>query len=100
LRTQKLNNLKQIALACHNYMDTNNRLPSGNDANGFSASAHLLPYVEQDNLYKLIDFKKPSTDKANGRARAAIVKVFVSPQDPVMSVENDTAPTNYLYNAG
>jgi type II secretory pathway pseudopilin PulG len=100
LRTQKLNNLKQIALACHNYADTMTHLPSGNDANGFSASAYLLPYVEQDNLYKLIDFKKPSTHKTNAQARGVTIKVFLSPQDPVMSVEPNVGATNYLYSAG
>jgi type II secretory pathway pseudopilin PulG len=100
VRAQKLNNLKQIALACHNYADTIGNLPPGNNANGFSASAHLLPYIEQDNLYKLIDFKKPSTDKANAQARGVAIKVFLSPQDPVMSVETNAGATNYLYSAG
>src|SRR5262249_47265100 len=100
LRAQKLNNLKQIALACHNYHDTFNQMPSGNNANGFSASAHLLPFVEQDNLYKLIDFKKPATDKANAQARAATIKVFLSPQDPITSVDKEAGATNYLFNAG
>jgi prepilin-type N-terminal cleavage/methylation domain-containing protein len=54
------NNLKQIALACHNYQDTNGKLPpyaiGGNPGENpnVQASAHflLLPYIEQDNLYK------------------------------------------------
>jgi type II secretory pathway pseudopilin PulG len=100
LRAQKLNNLKQIALACHNYNDTYGQFPSGNDQLGFSASAKLLPFVEQDNLYKLIDFKKAPTDKANAQARGAVIKVFLSPQDPVMAVETNVGATNYLYSAG
>jgi type II secretory pathway pseudopilin PulG len=100
LRAQKLNNLRQIAIACHNYADTMGHLPPGNDANGFSASAHLLPYIEQDNLYKLIDFKKPATDKANAQPRAAIIKTFLSPQDPITSVDKQAGATNYLYSAG
>src|SRR4051812_1414081 len=64
-RAQSQNNLKQIGLACHNYHDAMNALPPGNNANHFSAAAHLLPYLEQDNLYKQIDFQKDSTDKAN-----------------------------------
>jgi type II secretory pathway pseudopilin PulG len=100
LRAQKLNNLKQIGLACHNYHDTFGQFPSGNDQQGFSAAAKLLPFVEQDNLYKLIDFKKASTDKANAQARGAVVKLFLSPQDPIMSVEKEAGATNYLFNAG
>src|ERR1043165_1165904 len=58
-RTQSQNNLKQIGLAAHSYYDANGQFPAGNDANNFSAAAYLLPYVEQQNVYMLIDFKKP-----------------------------------------
>src|SRR5712692_4288351 len=54
------NNLKQIALACHNYHDVNGKLPpystGGNprDNSNIQASAHflLLPFVEQNSLYQ------------------------------------------------
>jgi prepilin-type processing-associated H-X9-DG protein len=75
-------------------------LPPGNDANGFSAAARLLPYIEQENVYNQIDFKKPITDKANAEARKAIIKVFLSPQDPVHLVDDVYGATNYLFNAG
>jgi prepilin-type N-terminal cleavage/methylation domain-containing protein/prepilin-type processing-associated H-X9-DG protein len=61
------NNLKQLALAAHNYHDTNRGLPPGQlgmrpqnrDINGSTAQhvgalAYLLPYVEQDAIYKQI----------------------------------------------
>jgi len=58
-RSECLNNLKQIALACHSYHDVNNKLPpgvSGDLPNIFwSWLAKLLPYVEQDNLYQQAD---------------------------------------------
>ena len=65
-RIQSANNLKQIGLAMHNYNDVNNRLPPAfgwqpklhggekyraGGANG-SGLFHILPYVEQDNLFK------------------------------------------------
>jgi prepilin-type N-terminal cleavage/methylation domain-containing protein/prepilin-type processing-associated H-X9-DG protein len=55
------NNLKQLGLAVHNFHDTNNRLPVnmspniwGYDDNGraWSWLAHILPFIEQDNLFK------------------------------------------------
>src|SRR5438445_1900306 len=67
-RAQSANNLKQYALACHNYHDTFRSFPPGVDSNGFSALAHLLPFVEQDTVYKQIDFNKPTTDNANTAA--------------------------------
>jgi prepilin-type processing-associated H-X9-DG protein len=99
-RMTSQNNLKQMGLACHNYHDVNGHFPMGNDANNFSACAYLLPYIEQDNLFKLIDFNKPMTDEANAPVRKTVVKVFLAPTDSVMSVKEDWAATNYLFNAG
>jgi len=99
-RAQSTNNLKQIALGCHNYADVNQHFPSGNDANNFSAATHLLPYIEQDNLYKQLDLGKPSDDKANAPVRGAVIKVFLNPRDPIMGVEPGVGATNYLFNAG
>jgi prepilin-type N-terminal cleavage/methylation domain-containing protein/prepilin-type processing-associated H-X9-DG protein len=78
------NNLKQIALAFHNYHDTNGTFPSGawsppgamkgnsNWATGwrdprssccpwgiFSWAALILPYMEQSSLYNQLNFKVP-----------------------------------------
>jgi prepilin-type N-terminal cleavage/methylation domain-containing protein/prepilin-type processing-associated H-X9-DG protein len=70
-RTQCVNNLKQIALAAHNYHDTFKKLPPGylgtypnpagipdnppaythNDYQNIGVLAQLLPYVEQKNIY-------------------------------------------------
>jgi prepilin-type processing-associated H-X9-DG protein len=99
-RVQSQNNLKQMALACHNYHDTFRSLPPGNDENGFSAAARLLPYIEQNNLYQQIDFKKAITDKANAEVRKTQIKLFLSPQDPVQTVDDVNGATNYLFNAG
>jgi prepilin-type processing-associated H-X9-DG protein len=99
-RTQSANNLKQIGLACHNYLSVYNVFPPGNDDNNFSASAYLLPYVEQQNVFRLIDFKKPVDDKANTAARAVTIKVFLSPDDPMVNVTPNEGATNYPFIAG
>jgi prepilin-type N-terminal cleavage/methylation domain-containing protein/prepilin-type processing-associated H-X9-DG protein len=57
-RTQCQNNLKQIALAAHNFEGAYGYLPPGGTLSsqsyfGLGPLAHLLPYVEQENLYKL-----------------------------------------------
>jgi type II secretory pathway pseudopilin PulG len=99
-RAQSTNNLKQIALAVHNYESVHQKMPPGADANGFSAFAQLLPYVEQNNLYQLIDFKKQVGDKANDQVRSVVVKTYISPRDPQMLVNPNLGPTNYLFSAG
>jgi type II secretory pathway pseudopilin PulG len=100
LRSQSMNNLRQIALAVHTYHDVNGSFPAGVDDKHFSAAAKLLPYIEQDNLYKTIDFTQPAEDKANDAPRKTVVKTFLNPLDPVRSVTMDAAPTNYLFCAG
>jgi prepilin-type processing-associated H-X9-DG protein len=99
-RMQSANNLKQIGLAAHSYHDVNNVFPPGCDAQNFSTAVHLLPYIEQDNVYKSIDLKKSVDDKANAEARKIVIKTFLNPMDPVMKVKDDFGPTNYLFNAG
>ncbi|MBY0458345.1 MAG: DUF1559 domain-containing protein, partial [Gemmataceae bacterium] len=65
-RIKCANNLKQIGLALHGHMDATSALPAnGNYAasgsavattNAWSALARVLPYIEQENLFRTIDF--------------------------------------------
>jgi prepilin-type N-terminal cleavage/methylation domain-containing protein len=50
------NNLKQLALASQNYESAMSTLPPGlNGTTYVSCLTYLLPYIEQDNLFKQID---------------------------------------------
>jgi prepilin-type N-terminal cleavage/methylation domain-containing protein len=52
-RTQCQNNLKQMGLAVHNYHDATGALPAARyQGNGPTWCFVILPYMEQDNLYK------------------------------------------------
>ncbi len=77
------NNLKQIGLALHNYHDSNNTFPPARDPwpNVHSPLARLLPYMEQENLQRLVDFTRPPFDPANATASWTKVKSFVCPSD-------------------
>jgi prepilin-type N-terminal cleavage/methylation domain-containing protein/prepilin-type processing-associated H-X9-DG protein len=67
-RTQCANNLKQLGLALHNYHDVNQKFPpaakwdfdapAGTPQNyvRYSLWAKILPYIEQDNIYRQYDF--------------------------------------------
>src|SRR5215470_4469715 len=98
-RVQSQGNLKQIALGMHNYHDAFGRFPSGNDGNNFSAATDLLPYIEQDNLFKQLDLKQPVDARANEPVRKAVLRIYLSPSDPLRKA-GDYGPTNYLFNAG
>jgi prepilin-type N-terminal cleavage/methylation domain-containing protein len=96
-RTQCANNVKQLGLAAHNYHDTNGHFPPGigyyPPASGAFGSYffHLLPYVEQDPLYKsslgqvlLPPPHGPTTVyyPGNNNVYSQPVKVFICPSDP------------------
>src|SRR6476659_2735388 len=56
------NNLKQIGIAFHNYHQVKGRLPegyaqdtNGNPVPGWAWSCALLPYIEQEPLYNLLN---------------------------------------------
>jgi prepilin-type N-terminal cleavage/methylation domain-containing protein len=65
-RIKCANNLKQIGLALHGYMDVNQGLPANGNyvwngsavttTNAWSAMARILPYIEQESLFRGIDF--------------------------------------------
>lgn len=76
------NNLKQIGVALHNYHSAAGTLPAGGDALGFSAHAYLLPYLEQENLWRTINFTTAPTPAANPGPVAAVVPGFQCPSDP------------------
>ncbi len=97
-RTQSRDNMRILMLAVHNYFSTYNQLPRGVDENHFSALSYLLSYIEQDNLFKNIDFKKSIDDEANAAARKTRIKTFESALDPVQQVKPEWGATNYLFN--
>lgn len=60
-RAQCSNNLKQLALAMHNYHSATNVFPPGSIiSNNLSWNVMILPYIEQKALYDRIDFNEGS----------------------------------------
>jgi hypothetical protein len=83
-RLQSMNNLKQIALAAHNYHDASNRLPPGGTFDARGRGLHgwqtlLLPYVEQETLYKQINLQFPWDHPQNRPALATLVRQYLHP---------------------
>jgi prepilin-type N-terminal cleavage/methylation domain-containing protein/prepilin-type processing-associated H-X9-DG protein len=108
-RTTCQNNLKQIALALHNHHDATGTFPQsrstpkniGEPAITFSVHAYLLPYMEQGNVYKTIDFTVDWAHANNAQARRSVVKSYYCPSDPSASrVPSDLAPSSYRVNEG
>ncbi len=78
------NNLKQIALAMHNYHDTHGHFPPAAicDKDGkplLSWRVAILPYIEQDNVYKEFRLDEPWDSEHNKPLSATLIPVFASP---------------------
>jgi prepilin-type N-terminal cleavage/methylation domain-containing protein len=75
-RIQCANNLKQMSLALHMTQDSNKRLPpqGGTYGGAFFAPLmfHLLPYIEQNNVWKMATWIDP-TGGTNGSPNAGSV---------------------------
>jgi prepilin-type N-terminal cleavage/methylation domain-containing protein/prepilin-type processing-associated H-X9-DG protein len=112
-RTKCQNNLKQMALACHNYESANGVMPPGmgpvptlgtDTGSRASFQALILPYVEQASKYAQFDFKYDvRSDSHNLQARAQDVAIYLCPADPSDQVFTETVVfgrSNYFGNLG
>lgn len=108
------NNLKQLSLGTHNYESTYGKLPAmsvplgtgGSPTQYGSIMVALMPYVEQENLYKMHQATNGVT-QANGQT---VVKTYLCPSDPyaasgqlsvtVNGTAGTWATTDYNANAG
>jgi len=78
---QTANNIKQMNLSTHSCNDVFKKLPPAFDkfgqiqAYGVSVHVHLMPFIEEDNLYKTF------LEKGKGNVKAKVAP-FISPIDP------------------
>lgn len=99
-RTQSMNNVKQLALAMHNYHDTYGSLPPAviKDENGtplYSGRVLLLPYLEQAAIYNAFDKTKAWNAPENAALSSTRIPLFNDPSSPIQG-----AGTNYLFLTG
>src|SRR5262249_702369 len=94
-RAKCANNLKQLALACHNYHDTHAHLPPGGTLNPPGDSRYnqggwliyVLPFMEQENLFRRIpNLGVPYRDSIREAVAAGIIPAKLPylrcPSDP------------------
>src|SRR5262245_32367172 len=90
-RVQCQNNLHQIGLALHNHHDSRGAFPAGYVCQpqpdpavttpGWGWAAQLLPYLEQDNLFRQINLALPVEHAGHQGVRTTAVKVYQCPSD-------------------
>ena len=104
------NNLKQLALAAHNYHDANKRFPSAyvaqTPARIEAVFVTLLPYVEQTTIYNQWNFTTAAANvgPAPGALASIIIPAYLCPSDfPVLKrywTSGGTPPfSEYAYNS-
>src|SRR5687767_11050935 len=98
------NNLKQIGLALHNHEGVYRAFPQARNPWPLvhSSLSRLLPFVEQENLQRLVAYATPPTSPMNQQASRTPVALFLCPSDPG-SGQVPGLPdfgTNYVANNG
>jgi len=106
-RSQCSNNLKQIALGLHNYLDANKVFPPSSTipaplaancaiAHGHSMIEFLLPFIEQQSAWAQIDFRLPNNAGTNPTVLNAIQpSVLMCPTDPDRGLYVNSREQNY-----
>jgi prepilin-type N-terminal cleavage/methylation domain-containing protein len=103
--SQCKNNLRQLGVALLNYESTCHTFPMTDQPNGFSPQARLLPYMEEENLRNLLDFRQPAfSGPYNAKVPnplfvpvfATPIPIFLCPSDPAPAVSSDSA-AGYVY---
>jgi hypothetical protein len=94
-RSQDKNNLKQIALAFHNFHDTYQRFPAAAsvDAKGkklLSWRVYLLPFLEQSPLYEQFHLNEPWDSEHNKKLIEQMPEIYASPHDPELAAKGKT----------
>jgi prepilin-type N-terminal cleavage/methylation domain-containing protein/prepilin-type processing-associated H-X9-DG protein len=104
-RSSCSNNLKQLALACHQYQDSNGFLPVNGPGATFSMGgpnwswlAHILPNIEQGNLYTQMNI--PNSNLGNQAGLATPIKTFLCPSDQAINGQPRTNTADIGGNVG
>jgi hypothetical protein len=83
-RSRSISNLKQVGLACFNYEDVHGRFPvdikSKDGKPLLSWRVAILPYVEQEQLYKQFKLDEPWDSEHNKKLIARMPALYRSPK--------------------
>ena len=86
-RTHSMNNMRMLGLALHNYEASMGQFPPAvvTDKDGkplYSWRVLILPYIEQDAVYKAWKLDEPWDSPNNRRLSDLVIKTFCEPTEP------------------
>jgi prepilin-type N-terminal cleavage/methylation domain-containing protein len=102
-RAKCQNNMKQLGLAFHNYESATGGFPpaytlSLKPLNSVCWGVKILPYIEQDNLYKQYDLSQPFFMPVNQAVITQPIPIMMCPSTPDRPlVYTETVPANVLF---
>ena len=82
--TQCTNNLRQLGLGVANYESANRRYPPGQkractSCEPLAWNAYFLPFIEEQAVYSLMDFKASLLSPSNRQAATTVIGVYLCP---------------------
>jgi type II secretory pathway pseudopilin PulG len=121
-KSQCANNLKQIGIGIHNYLNNHKAFPPGYTSKvlpdhddggpGWSWGARIMPFIEEVQLHDQIDYDASLRAKETEEVRLTSVSLFVCPSDdifePIINIPSKSstliiarmAAGNYVASAG
>jgi prepilin-type N-terminal cleavage/methylation domain-containing protein/prepilin-type processing-associated H-X9-DG protein len=112
-RSRCQSHMRQAVMAVHNYMGAYKYVPPAADwskspSSGWSVHARILPFVEEANLQKLIDFRYNYSDTVDAPQHADVTKMQIPmyscpselKAEPRIGTKQDHFPVNYAINYG
>ncbi len=101
-RTKCQNHLRQLGIGLYSYESANGHLPSSGQGTNYATSPPsvafelhstftlLLPYIEQDNVYKQFDLRKAyNATPANQAAAKNVISILICPTNPLRPQPTD-----------
>ncbi len=99
-RAQCTNNLKQIALAMHNYHDVNGSFPhaliAGTAGSRYSCFTGVLPFLEQAPLFASYNVDLGSRHLGNSTVASTLVSAYLCPSMTIPYAKPDLANNDFL----
>lgn len=97
LRSQCINNLKQIGIGVANYSETYQYFPTGSSGmagvivgnENWGVQAYLLPFIEREAVYNLANFEAKAGDPPNDTIRQQFVQTYVCPIDVERNINDN-----------
>ena len=109
-RTQCKNNLKQLGLAMHNYLDTHKIFPCNSlDSSAWTGIQHgtqltmILPFIDQASFYNSLDFTQQNVEGTVIKGKPAyawVMSAFLCPSYSGDNGASGRAKTNYAPSMG